>query len=105
MSVFLLHFPGSLSATKARSSYEPISNIIQTTSDLDRERGEEYSMSVNCILEPIQDPNKIEVIQIDGRLVVLDENDNVMVTQEDSLSNVTVYISFSDHDYKIKPVS
>lgn len=62
-------------------------------------------MSVNCILEPVEDPNKIEVIQIDGRLLVLDENDNVMVTQEDFLSNVTVFISFSDHDYKIQPVS
>lgn len=60
-------------------------------------------MAVTCSIQ--DDPSRAEVIGINGRLVVLDENDNVMVWGEDSLSDVTIFISLADHEFNMKEVS
>lgn len=81
------------------------SDVLTTLGSLDREEIEIYRMSLNCIIESSEQSNKIELVQIGGSLHVLDEDDNVPVSDYEESRHFMVRISLSDHGYDMSPVS
>lgn len=95
-------------ASETGKGYGPLQNILTSKSSLDREIREMYNMSVTCIVESSDMANMIELIQIGGELILLDENDNSLhanIGEKEGLYEVAIWISLPDHDYKTAPVS